>query len=248
MVESKEISSNSRESSKDVINWTKKSLSLLEKETRINFFKKARDRIKNLFGNEWNETQKCWSDKISDEMFQQLLIMEGKQEKSNNTLVAKIGTQFWEKFATWPYGMVYKHIDENGNLLKKPVEFKVGEEVSADWALKNAKAYYDKEAKERKEDLEKKWYTYTQNELDALVSTCGGTKKSKDNCKSFVLANRNDKNNVAGYIRTHATTAAGNGKVMPGLVRRREFEADWFQGSKKLYADYKVKHNKTNMA
>lgn len=36
-----------------VIKWTKQSLSILEKETRINFFKKASDWIKNLFWFNW---------------------------------------------------------------------------------------------------------------------------------------------------------------------------------------------------
>jgi hypothetical protein len=44
--------------------------------------------------------------------------------------------------------MVYKHIDENGNLLKNPVSFKEGEHVDKDWAEKNARAYYNKRAKE----------------------------------------------------------------------------------------------------
>ena len=39
----------STDSAESIITWTKKSLSLLEKETWINFFKKAGDWIKNLF-------------------------------------------------------------------------------------------------------------------------------------------------------------------------------------------------------
>lgn len=283
----KEILQESWNNSQEVLKSTKKSLSILEKETRINFFKNIWNWLKNIFTpkkarttylsranykmkqkyhlpltpqiteNEKNEIKseknteeskenaQTWSDKISDEMFEQLLKMEWKHEKGGNTLVAWVGKQFWEKFATWPYGMVYKHIDENGNLLKKPVQFKAGEEVNADWALKNARACYDKRAKERKEDLEKKWHKYTQNELDSLVSTCGWTKKSSNSCRDFVLANWNDKNKVIEYIRTHSTTAAWNGKVMPGLVRRREFEAGWFSGIKKTFAEYKVKNKKT---
>jgi hypothetical protein len=40
----------------EIIDWTKSSLSLLEKETRIWFFKKASDRIKNLFWIDWNSS------------------------------------------------------------------------------------------------------------------------------------------------------------------------------------------------
>lgn len=291
----KENPQESFENTQETIKNTKKSLSILEKETRVNIFRSTWNRLKNLFSPEeaqWQsssvdnlpqkntktpapsqeltkntenkeKTEKentkketkeskengtTWSDKISNEMFEQLLKMEGKHKQGNNTLVAWVGKQFWEKFATWPFGMVYKHIDEQGNPLKKIVHFKAWEEVSEEWAKKNAKACYDKRAKERKEDLEKKWYSYTQNELDALVSTCGWTKKSSNSCKEFVLANRNNKNKVTEYIRTHATTAAWNGKVMPWLVRRREFEAGRFEWSKKLYADYKVKKDKTNIA
>lgn len=40
-----------------IIDWTKSSLSLLEKETRIWFFKKASEWIKNLFRSNWNNKQ-----------------------------------------------------------------------------------------------------------------------------------------------------------------------------------------------
>ena len=49
--------------------------------------------------------------------------------------------------------MVYKHIDEDGNLLKKPVPFNNGERVSKSWAEKNARVYYNKRAKERSDLL-----------------------------------------------------------------------------------------------
>ena len=48
MSSSEKLSSNV-ENSGEVIEKKKKSLSLLEKETRINFFKKAENRFKNLF-------------------------------------------------------------------------------------------------------------------------------------------------------------------------------------------------------
>ena len=43
---------------------------------------------------ESQETTKTCSDKISNEMFEQLLKMEGKHKQGNNTLVAKTGKQF----------------------------------------------------------------------------------------------------------------------------------------------------------
>ena len=181
------------------------------------------------------ESQECW-DTISEDMFQQLLKIEGSQN-----FVAKTHKKnFWENFATWPYGMVYKHIDENWNLLKKPIPFKDGERVSKDWAQKNARALYSKRAKERKDLLDEKWYKYNQNMLDSLVSTCWWTTKARESLQNYVLSHRNNKNEVVDFISKHATTAAGNGKTMPGLVRRRKFEADWFIWNKKPYESYKA--------
>ena len=45
----KEILSSFIDNPREVIEWTKKSLSLLEKETWINFFKKAWEWVKELF-------------------------------------------------------------------------------------------------------------------------------------------------------------------------------------------------------
>ena len=157
---------------------TKASLSLLEKETWINFFKTTREKLKNLFEYNWKETQNLsttikstnkietiWWDKISDEMFQQLLKMEWDQN-----FVAKTATYFGEKFTTWPYGMVYKHIDSNWNILKRPIPFKENERVSKQRAENNARVYYNKRAKEWSNLLKSKWYKYSQNMLDALTS------------------------------------------------------------------------------
>ena len=50
MSKRKEALSPLSESTNDEIEWTKKSLSILEKETRINFFKKAWERLKRILG------------------------------------------------------------------------------------------------------------------------------------------------------------------------------------------------------
>lgn len=184
-----------------------------------------------------------WSDKISNEMFEQLLKMEGKHEKGKK-LVAKTGKQFWEKFPTGPFGMVYKHIDNKGNLLKKAIPFKEWEEVTEEWGRKNAKTCYDKRAKEIKEAFDKKWYKLSQDQIDALTSTCWWTSKSRKNCLNYVLDNWNDQKKVVKYISTHSTTAAWNGKVMPGLVYRRKFEADWFIWNKMTFAEHRAKQKK----
>lgn len=199
-------------------------------------------KIKNQ-SSEQQENFQQWWDKISDEMFEQLLKMEGKHEEGDK-LVAKTGKQFWEKFPTWPYGMVYKHIDNEGNLLKKSVPFKEWEAVTKEWAMKNARACYDKRAKEIKEAFDKKWYNLSQNQLDALTSTCGWTSASRKNCLNFVLENRNDQKKVIDYISTHATTAAWNGQVQPGLVYRRKFEADWFVWNKMTFAEHRAMQKK----
>lgn len=287
-IETKENLPLNKSISPEILQDTEKSLSNVEKETRINFFKKAWNRIKNLFSSkeeQWQpnllnnelsknqgntsstpenmvdtknkgigekantnkesqETAKTWSDKISNEMFEQLLKMEGKHKQGNNTLVAKTGKQFWEKFTTWPFGMVYKHIDNEGNLLKKAVPFKEWEEVTEEWGRKNAKACYDKRAKEIKEAFNKKWYKLSQDQLDALTSTCGWTSKSRKNCLNYVLDNWNDQKKVVSYISTHSTTAAWNGKVQPGLVYRRKFEADWFVWNKMTFAEHRAKQKK----
>ena len=179
-----------------------------------------------------------WWDTISDAMFQNLLHMEGDQD-----FIAKSHKQkFWENFVTWPYGMVYKHIDENGKLLKNPVPFKEGEHVSKDWAEKNARAYYNKKAKEWADLLKSKWYKYNQDMLDALVSASWGTKKSVDRLKNFVLLHWNDKEAIYNFMSKFATTAAWNWKTMPWLVIRRNFEAHWFRWNKEPMSEYQRRY------
>ena len=237
------------DSSSEIFWDTKKSLSLLEKETRIWFFKKASDWIKSLFWSTWSETQTShitetkqkekieqWWTKISENMFQELLQMEGNQ----NFIAKSHKNKFWESFVTWPYGMVYKHIDKKWNLLKTPVSFKEGEHVDKKRAENNARAYYNKKAKEWSDLLKNKWYEYSQNMLDALVCASGGTKKSQDRLKNYVLSHRGDEDVIYNFMSKFAVTAAWNWKVMPGLVRRRKFEANWFKWNKQPFETYKA--------
>lgn len=49
--------SNTSDQVSEILSWTKKSLSLLEKETWIDFFKKAGDWIKSFFWLNWNDKQ-----------------------------------------------------------------------------------------------------------------------------------------------------------------------------------------------
>ncbi len=187
-----------------------------------------------------NENVPKWWNKISEDMFQQLLIMEG-----SNDFVAQVQAKdFWEKFPTWPYGQVYKYIDENWNLLEKEVPFKNWERVSKDWALKNARARYDICAKKWKEALDKKHLEYNQNELDSLVSASWGTNESRERLESYVFSNWSNKESISKFMSTFATTAAWNHEEQPWLVIRREFESNWFMWIHKPFREYQEEYYK----
>lgn len=174
---------------------------------------------------------------ISNEMFKELLSMEWSQN-----FIAKVhSSTFWESFVTWPYGMVYKHIDQNWNLLNTPTTFKDGEKVDPNWAKENARAYYNKKSKQWKQTLDQNGCKYNQDMLDALVSASWWTTASYNHLKNFVTSHRNDKEAIYNFWLKFATTAAWNGKVMPWLVRRRKFEANWFRWIHKPFSSYTVK-------
>jgi len=178
---------------------------------------------------------------ISDEMFEYLLSLEGSQ-----SFVAQIHKKnFWENFVTWPYGMVYKYIDNNGRALKTPLKFKNWEKVSPEWAKKNARFYYNLRAKERKDLLSSKWYLYTQNMLDALVSASSGTKKSVDRLKNFVMLNWNKWIDFICDFLVDFATKDQNNKTQNWLVFRRLFEADWFRWIKNSIDYYRKNYNPT---
>jgi len=181
--------------------------------------------------------QKWWN-KISEDMFQQLLIMEGSQ-----WYVSRIHSKFWERFPTWPYGMVYKHIDKNWNLLdeKNITHFRNWEKVSKERALDNARAYYNRRAQEWKELLDEKWYEYNQAQLDSLVSASWWTQRSVDRLQNFVLSHRDNPRKISNFMSTFATTAA-NWKPMAGLVIRRQFESNWFNWIEKPFSEYQKEY------
>lgn len=205
----------------------------IEEEKRNNFKQDLEDL--NSTPTDKRETIKKWWDKISEDMFQQLLIMEWGQWYK-----AQIHRKFKEKFPTWPYGMVYKHIDQQWNLLKNIVPFKNWERVSKEWALNNARAYYNKRAQEWKSLLDEKWYKYTQSQLDSLVSASWWTENATKKLKSFVLWHRNDKNWIYNFLITFARTAKW--KIQWGLVARRKLEANWFMWTKKSYIEYQQEY------
>ena len=205
----------------------------IEEEKRNNFKQDLEDL--NSTPSDKRETIKKWWDKISEDMFQQLLIMEWGQWYK-----AQIHREFKENFPTWPYGMVYKHIDQQWNLLKNIVPFKNWERVSKEWALNNARAYYNKRAQEWKSLLDEKWYKYTQSQLDSLVSASWWTENATNKLKSFVLWHRNDKNWIYNFLITFARTAKW--KIQWGLVARRKLEANWFMWTKKSYREYQQEY------
>ena len=180
--------------------------------------------------------------KISDEMFQNLLGIEGSHTKNGMLMAHAENKKFGETFVTGPYGMTQKHIDKNGNLLKQPTSFKEGELVSKEWALANAHAYYDKQAAWWKQILGNR--QVTQHQLDALVSASCGTQRSVRILKQFVLENWGNWDAIVKRWKSFATTSAGNGKVQPGLVTRRQFEANWFVGSNQPWSSYRTYRKK----
>ena len=170
---------------------------------------------------------------ISDEMFKELLTMEWWQ-----WYVAQVHKKYWENFATWPYGMVYKHIDNNWNLLKYPVRFKEWERTSQKRALDNAKAYYNKKAAERSKNLKAAWCNYNQNQLDALVSASWWSANSYERLKKFVISHWNNLKEVFEFLKTFARRDS-KWNLLGWLIARRKLEADYFMwDTEKTYRDY----------
>lgn len=170
---------------------------------------------------------------ISEDIFKELLTMEWWQ-----WYVAQVHKKYWENFATWPYGMVYKHIDNNGNLLKHPIPFKEWEHTSQKWALDNAKAYYNKKAAERSKNLKAAWCNYNQNQLDALVSASWWTVKSYERLKDFVISHWNNLKEVFEFLKTFARRDS-KWNLLGWLIARRNLEADYFMwDTEKTYRDY----------
>lgn len=209
---------------------------------RIEEERRKKFKLPQVEGDEKKETVQKKPDKISEDMFQQLLIMEWGQWYK-----AQVHGEFWEKFPTWPYGMVYKHIDQQWNLLKNIVPFRNWERVSKERALNNARAYYNKRAQEWKALLDEKWYKYTQSQLDSLVSASWWTKKATNELKSFILwkdnkgkNNRDNKNKIYNFLINFARTAKG--VLQWWLITRRQLEANWFMWTKKSYREYQEEY------
>lgn len=208
--------------------WTNKDEEL-ENDIKALAWGPFKSRLKELIN---NDAEKKWWSEISDRIFQQLLVMEGGQWYK-----ASVHREFKEKFPTWPYWMVYKHIDSQGRLLKKEVPFRNWERVSKEWALNNAKAYYNKRAQEWKELLDWQWCQYNQAQLDSLVSASWWKQEPVKKLKNFVISHWNDKQAIFNYISNFAVTASG--KVLWWLVARRQLEANRFMWkTDKTYAEY----------
>lgn len=186
-----------------------------------------RDELKSLHSN--IESSRPLND-ISDDMFEQILKMEGDQNFS-----ASVGKKFWENFVTWSYGQVYKRIDDKGNLLKNPVPFKDNERVTPSWAKKNARACYRHLA-----GLRKMWLgnrKYNQNMFDALVCQSWWNLKWTYKLRDYVLKNWGNVSWISQYLKT-SRTKDNNNKTQPGLVKRAQFAANWFMWNKKPFTAY----------
>lgn len=177
-------------------------------------------------------------DNISEDMFANLLKMEGAHANASGRLVAHAEKKdFGESFVTGPYGMVYKY-DANGNNIGG---WKEGETTDEASARENARRSYLRRYKKWQQLLAGK-EGVNQDRIDALVSASGGTAKATKRTEEFVLGHWGDWEAIDKFLRTHAVTAAGNGKVQPGLVLRRHLEADWFKGIHKDWRWYQ--HNR----
>lgn len=157
---------------------------------------------------------------ISDDMLHQLHKIEGAENWTANRF-----KEAGEKWVTGPLGMVYKY-DVNGKVIGT---WKEGEKCTPEFAIQNAKNHYAKMFRDWQENL-KGLPDVTQDRLDALVAGSDGTTKSKNRLMKYVKEHWGDWDAIDKFLRTHSTTAYGNGKRMPGLVLRRQFEADWFKG------------------
>lgn len=102
------------ESSSEVVWETKKSLSLLEKETWVKFFKKASDWIKNFFWIKWNNEETSYSNK-SGETRDSYEDTQRQEEKQKNDEEKKLQEGFDKEKKTYTNsksGLTYNCIDQ----------------------------------------------------------------------------------------------------------------------------------------
>lgn len=161
------------------------------------------------------------TDGISQQMAYQIKKMEGGIQ------TAKVNTQFGETFATGAYGMT-REFDKPG---APPI--KAGTKFSKERWDNIFNAFYSQRAAEWRQVLAG-LPNVTQDKIDALSSISASGNWASPNGKfgKFIIQNWNNPQAIYNkWIKT-GITARGNGKVMRGLVKRRQLEANWFFGNK----------------
>lgn len=158
---------------------------------------------------------------ISTAMANQIKRMEG----GNTT--AKTNSQFGEKFATGAYGMT-REFDRPG-----APAIKAGTTFSRERWDSIFNAFYTQRVNEWKQVLQG-LPNVTQDKLDALasISGSGNWASARGKFGKFIVQNWNNPQAIYNKWLKSGITAAGNGKVMRGLVKRRYLEANWFFGNK----------------
>lgn len=176
--------------------------------------------IRRLLGGTSNGIQ-LHASGISQQMASQIKKMEGGQQ------TAKANSQFGESFATGAYGMT-REFDKPGAPTIKP-----GTRFSKERWDNIFNAFYSQKANEWKHVLSG-LPNVTQDKIDALasISASGNWASPNGEFGRFIVQNWNNPQAIYNkWIRT-GITARGNGRVMKGLVKRRQLEANWFFGNK----------------
>lgn len=180
---------------------------------------------KNNLNTQIEQSEKKLPDTISEPVFKDLLHWEG----SNGW----VGRKYWENFYTWAYGMTRRHLDSHWKPLNDSIPYPKGKKISDIEAKENARAYYNKRAKERATLLKKAWYKYTQNQLDALVAASSGTENAVQRLKDFVISHWNEWPDVISNFILGFATKSQNWQEQPGLIIARARQAGLFNNQDK---------------
>lgn len=177
-----------------------------------------------MSGNTITNTSSPGGNTISKAMADQIKIMESGSTNPR-TLTANAQPQYGEKFATGAFGMT-REFDKPG-----APALKAGTTFSLERWNNIFNAFYAQRVEAWKKALAGK-PNVTQDKLDALasISASGNWATPNGYFGKFVVANWNNPEAIYQKWLKTGITAAGNHKVMNGLVKRRRLEANWFMG------------------
>lgn len=169
------------------------------------------------------------SNSISNEMARQIKIMESGSENPTSK-TAKVGTSLGETFATGLFGMVYEYDKPNSPKIKEGQTFSLERWNSIFNAFHRKSVQLWKNALRGKSNV-------TQDKLDALssISMSGNWATPNGWFGKFVIANWDNPQAIHDRWLNAGVTASSTGKVLPGLIKRRKLEADWFIGIKNSF-------------